>query len=196
MNWQQLLQTAANQGGGPAVITTYVSDAFNRADSALTLGSADVGGAWTEAVGTWGISSNAAYQVVSVGQDLAYIDSGVANCTIRCTYSVAAQNSQRITARISDTSNYLILQTESNNAYKLYKFVAAAGTLLGNYNATPANGDALMMVLNGSNIDVYLNGVLRISASDSFNSTQTPHGIGGANNATGARWDDFSVKSA
>lgn len=194
--FDMVLQVAAMVGGAAAAVTTYVSDTFNRADSAVSLGSADVGGAWTASVGTWGISSNVAYQVADAGQDVAQIDSTVANCTIRCTYSVASPNSQRIIFRFSDTSNYWLLQTEGGTAYKLYKYVAAAFTLAGTYSTTPANGDVLMIVLNGNQIDAYLNGVLRISTTDAHNSTATRHGIGGANNSLTGRWEDFSVKSA
>lgn len=186
-------------GAGPGApgpgVTTYISDSFNRADSAVSLGSADIGGAWTATTGTWGISSNKGYLVTDAGQDVAQIDSGVANCTIRCLYSTVGANSQRLVFRFTDASNFLICQTEGT-AYKVYKYVAGGFTQLGTYSVTPADGDQIMVVLNGSNIDFYLNGTLRISVSDAFNNTATRHGLGGANNTGAARWEDYSVKSA
>lgn len=195
MNFPQLLLVAA-QGGLKNNVTTYVSDAFDRADSAVSLGSADVGGAWTATTGTWGIGTNAARLVTDAGQDVAQINSTVADCTIRCTFSVVGANSQRVVFRFSDASNFVMCQTEGTT-YKVYKYVATVFTQLGTFTATPANGDAIMVILSGNNIDFYLNGTLRISASDAFNNTATRHGLGGANN-TGAstRWEDFSVKSA
>lgn len=49
--------------GGLAQPLSRGSDTFTRADSAVSMGTADVGGAWTSGRGTWGIQSNKAYHV-------------------------------------------------------------------------------------------------------------------------------------
>jgi hypothetical protein len=74
------------KAGGAAGEQFVVRDRFGRADSALTLGSAETGQAWTAQQGTWGISSNQAY-VAALGAGLpqvATIDSGLTEYTLRC----------------------------------------------------------------------------------------------------------------
>ena len=47
--------------------TVVVSDSFNRANSASSLGNADTGQAWSSVIGTWGIDANRAYAVGTPG---------------------------------------------------------------------------------------------------------------------------------
>lgn len=56
-----------------------LSDTFNRADSALTLGNAETGQAWTAEVGTWGVSSGQAYSASDAGGDRVSADVGTQN---------------------------------------------------------------------------------------------------------------------
>jgi hypothetical protein len=173
---------------------TNVTDSFNRADSAVSLGTADSGQTWTALTGTWGISSNKAYLVTHVNQDTAYIDNALSDCAVQVTFNPVAANNSRLVFRLTDASNFHFVQSEGGSTYKHYKYESGGFTQLGSYATTPANGDVLKVVLNGSSIDTYLNGTVRISVSNSFNSTATKHGIGGANGTpTAERWEDFSA---
>lgn len=167
------------------------SDSFNRADSAASLGNADTGQAWIVRSGTWGISSNAARLVVnSVSADAALIDSGISNVRVKVTFSIFSVV-QRLEFRSTDVDNRFIVTVSTN--YVLYRVQAGALTTLGTYNSAPANGDIVEVVANGSSIIVNINGVQRISVTDSFNQTATKHGLS-ANNAS-CRYDDFSIET-
>jgi chitodextrinase len=170
-----------------------VSDSFNRVDSSTSLGVSDTGQTWTALTGTWGISSNQAYLAAGTG-GIAVIDSGKSDATIQVKNAVITATNMRFVFRLTDSNNYYIVQTDTGNVYKLYKNVAGTFTSLGTSTGiTPANGDVLKVVTNGSSITVYVNGSQIITATDTFNQTATKHGI--AHNALNpiSRWDDFSV---
>jgi hypothetical protein len=87
-----------------------------------------------------------------------------------------------------------MLQSNSTN-YQLYKKVAGTFTALKTIAVTPVIGDVLKVVLSGSTITPYINGVAQAAATDAFNSTATKHGIGVTNSTTNAKFDDFSITS-
>jgi hypothetical protein len=175
------------------------TDNFNRADSSAALGTpSDGGSAWVSqfsggGVG-WGISGNKGYdQYDAGGTGIATLDSSSADTTVQATLS-AVGNEIGLVARFSDTSNYLFIRARSSDGYTLFKRVAGSATSLGNYAGTPANGDVLALVMSGSSLTVQVNGVSRITATDSFNNTATLHGLWAFNAyTTSARWDDFSI---
>lgn len=49
-------------GAARPVISTIITDSFNRADNASSLGTTDTGEAWEVSAGTWGIVGNRAYR--------------------------------------------------------------------------------------------------------------------------------------
>ena len=171
-----------------------VKDTFTRADSALTLGNAETGQAWSALGGTWGISSNQAYAVNDGNDFYAVAESGLPDPIVEVTYAVVA-DTQRLVFRASDVNNLWIISNQSG-AWKLLKRVTGAYTQVStDYTAASANGDIVRVILRGATISVYINGTLRIGpVADSFNPTATHHGIGHAvMGGTAARWDNFRV---
>ena len=67
--WYEVTITLTATGGGSAP-SVLGSDAFGRADSTTSLGTADVGGAWTARQGTGGIISGKGYSVTGADSDL------------------------------------------------------------------------------------------------------------------------------
>lgn len=193
--------TFTKYGGNPVTpLSTLAGDAFNRADSASSLGTTDIGGlTWVADVGTWGISGKQAYLVTSSGggPNAAYLDVGTADVVITCTIAAWQTNDfHRIICRYTDISNHILLQL-SNGKYQLYKRVTTTYTQLGSDSAASvAAGDVVRLLANGNNFTVYVNGVSQITATDAFNNTVTKHGISVGANATTPRFTNFSIGAA
>lgn len=184
-------------GSGPPPATT-IDDSFNRADSATTLGNTDTGQAWTANRGTWGISSNQAYCVTAVDNDLASVDWGSPNMTV--SVKMVAQALQRfygVVARMTDASNYYMAMVAEGASVYLFKCVAGSYTVLvGPTSVSPPANAVLSLQASGTSLVVKINGTTVISTTDSTFTTGNRAGLrfgstgAGAN---GARWEDFQV---
>jgi hypothetical protein len=185
-------------GGGAASIS--ITDTFTRADSALTLGSAETGQPWV-VIGTdvFGISTNRAYLVSgggTSGRRVAYIDTGAASGTlqVRAASSGASWN---VDFRITDGLNFYQITTISATTVNWNKVVAGTATLLGtNAALTIADADLWAVVMNASTITIKQNGVTVIGpTADATFTTQTKHGFGQGVAAGTLRFDDYSFVS-
>lgn len=176
--------------GGVSVI---VSDTFTRADSAVTLGSAETGQSWSALAGTWGISSNQAKLVTDAGgnQNAAVVDSGRAdNFTVSA--KVAVTGTVRLVWRCSDVNNGFMLLVLSPNVV-MYRQQAGTYNQIGTVAQAVANNDVLSVQVRGNTHAALLNGATIIApVTDAFNNTATKHGIGETSN-TGDRLDNFLV---
>jgi len=179
-----------------ATAGVIITDSFNRANSTTSLGSTDTGEAWVALAGTHGINSNRAYLVSSVGNDVAYVETGEANGIVKATLAVVSTNSLRLAARIGPAANQgFWLQCNNGSNFTLFR-VNGGATSIGSYAATPANGDIVEIVLNGSAISVKINGTTRISVTDTFNQSSTKHGIGYAGVPGAERFDEWDFRTA
>lgn len=181
---------------------TIASDSFNRDDNAASLGALDggqlAGTAWVP-VGTavFGINGNAARREAAGG--IASIESGVADCEISLTVANIGSGGSAVAGiafRYSSAGHWRAFSDLPNNQFTLQKFVAVPTSLTteGTYAAAPQNGDVIKVVLLGSSIKVFINGIQRISVTDASFSQETRHGLYLGNNNT-MRLDDFSVKT-
>ncbi len=174
-----------------SVPTLVVSDTFNRANSATSLGNTDSGQVWTATKGTFGISGNQAY--ISGGcpaPAYAVVNAGITDATIQVTLSTNTQD-VRIPFRYVDLNNMYWLES-AGGSYVLNKYSNGVRTQpASTIGATPANGDLINIVFIVANITVYVNEVPRILTSDS-SINGTNYGIG-TWCATSMRFDDFSV---
>jgi hypothetical protein len=175
--------------------TSDTGDSFNRANSALTLGSTDRGTvkAWTANLNTWGISSNQAYS--PPGGNAQATITGVADFDelyVECP-TWPATREMWLQFRFSDTSNRWRWGGTLGANPRLEKVVAGAVT---SYTAvrqgnpfTLAAGATLMVRAHGSVIEVFLNGVMCLTISDTFNESATSVGLQTASNDT--RFENF-----
>lgn len=170
--------------------TTVVSDSFNRADSSTSLGSADTGQAWTALVGTWGITSNQAYNPVGGGdnQCTAVVDAGVSDCTVQVTKPNS--HDAGFVFRVVDANNYLMF----TEAGVLYKRVGGGFTSIATC-AVGSDGDVLAAVLSGTSVIVKRNGTQIVSVTESTHQSATKHGLRNYFPSFGASelFDDFTV---
>jgi len=172
--------------------STLVSDAFNRADSGSSLGTADVGGAWTAHSGTWGIETNKARCFSGGNQSFATIDAGVSDCTIAVTMSATLNAGGGITFRFQDTSNTWFIDSDSGGP-ALWKVIAGSYTQVVNGlgGVTLSAGDILSIVLAGNDFDIKKNGSSIYTTSQSQLASATRHGL--RDYGAGARFDDFTL---
>lgn len=186
--------------------TLHVYDSFNRTDSAASLGVADTGQSWSALSGTWGISSNRAYNVSDVNGEVATIDAGVANFTLSAILngqtSATHQRFFNIVFHGLDSLNFLFTRISINDV-QLYKNVAGVLTSLASVAIVAVdNTDYLFKVVcSGNSIDIYVDGVLKIShtlaGGDTAFAAYTKAGLrltkGGTPVGT-ARADEFIVQ--
>jgi hypothetical protein len=173
--------------------TIYVSDNFNKSDSAASLGSG-----WTVSGGTWGISSNQAYLVTGGSSDVvAYMEANQAdNIAIEVDMPIIVNGQSRITWRVQDNDHYFVIQPTNATTSAIYRRIGAGSWATINSSVTAAitNGTKIRVELTGSTHKVYVNGSLVSTFTDTNYQTATKHGIGllGSNVA---RFDNFAVKS-
>jgi hypothetical protein len=181
---------------------TNRTDNFNRADSAVSLGTpSDSGSAWVVPTASFGISSNQGYKANTAStHEVAYLESSVADVDVEVTLTaIGASAAGGVCARFADDSNYLHAQcgTGGTPVY-LFKRVAGSFTQLGStYGGTLVANDVMKLTCNGSSLTVYINGVSRITATDSAGSTNTKHGLYAYSaNTDSPLFDTFSITAA
>jgi hypothetical protein len=165
---------------------TSVRDTFTRSDSSVTMGTAETGQVWAPNSGVWGITRHLAYSLTGV-QSTTVVDTGYADCVIEVTLFISGDAGPCFRST-DDNNNWVWSDFDS----KLYKRVAGAYTLVGTGIGGGMDGGVIRVVLDGSTITVYRNGVLLVTASDSFNASATSHGLRDQSGGV-ARFDNFSV---
>lgn len=170
-----------------------VFDSFTRADSAVSLGTAETGHAWTALAGTWGISSNQARLVTdsAANNNAAVVDSGRAdNFTV--SMRVATTGTVRLVWRCTDVANGFMLLVLSPNVI-MYRLQAGVYNQIATVAQAVANNDVLAVRVVGNTHAALLNGAQIIApTTDAFNNTATKHGIG-ESSSINTRMDEFTV---
>lgn len=182
--------------GGPSVL---VSDRFERADAAGSLGTAETGQAWDPVSGTWGVAGTQAYKSASGGDGYnnCAIDAGAADCVVgvRITqFSPSDPGFQGLCCRLSDDGNYLrclfypagylLGRRDAGSFYTL-----AAGSWI---SGALAAGELVEVRLAGSTIRILRGGVEEVALSSTFNQSATRHGL--HSYYADVRFDDFAVR--
>ena len=189
-----------------------VTDTFNRANNALTMGNADTGQTWAPWVGgsapTWGIISNSAYNVDQIAgfgavPSFVVIDAGmvntIASVTILDGSAVGGLGlaDQGLVFRWVDASNYYFMTYSSSlQQLRLFRVLAGfggdVGADIGDPTVILADGDVFEVRTCGNAINAYLNGVHKIAyLDDGTGPMGTFYGL--QTMAVDARFDDFSV---
>ena len=190
-------------------VTAITSDGFTGTDGTTVGGRAtDIynGGTaktWTTQNGSsWAISGNKLSITSTTTADaIITLDSGVSDCTVQGTFSTngaTADDNPRLYFRFTDMTNHFLVQATDTN-YQLFRKMPSYTLKQSSTGITPANGDIVKVVLLGSSIQVYINGTLAITDTDTNLTTATKHGFG-ANGDTAHmaafRFDDFNVTTS
>lgn len=167
---------AAQQISAPSA--PLVLDRFSRADSASSLGSGEIGGAWTAHAGTWGVNGGSGYCAARAGADsVASIDTGTANHTVYADITPGYLGAQPgLLGRVSDENNFwLALPGAANGSpqtVSLWKRVAGTYTQVQGAVSLPTGTLCIgqparfAMKFSGNTIQVFINGVMYINQAN------------------------------
>src|SRR5688500_3275217 len=123
---------------------TNRTDNFNRADTTNGIGTpSDAGSAWSQLSGTWGISSNRAYESANTGQAVCVLEASASNVEVQVTL-VTLNVDPGLIARAADDSNYILLAV-GTNGFLLYKKVSGSFTQLDSYVGTISAGAVIKL---------------------------------------------------
>jgi hypothetical protein len=168
--------------------SVIVSDSFDRADNASSLGNSDTGQTWIIGSGTWAISSN---QAKGTGNNITALqDIGSSNAKISVTVGAAIDSG--IVFRYKDENNYFrFVRVGAGNVY-LQKKVSGTLTTLQNISSAVAVGDILTVIASGDSIQVLKNGTSLYTTTDSSYLLNTKHGI--TELSSNALFNDFKIE--
>jgi hypothetical protein len=193
--------------------TTLILDDFTVADGTLINGRTPSptntpGNNWVSQFGTMTVTANQ-MGPISSGTARSAIDAGVSDCTV-------SANLTHGTSNVRNPGLLLRANTSTSGAgsgstsHWVAALVAGTGVVLVERNAgsdtirassaktiTTSTTYLVAAVLNGANIDVYVDGVLECSyASATFQQSNTRHGIlGYGTSPVGIVFDDFKVET-
>lgn len=160
----------------PPTPVYVVSDTFTRSDGAL--GNAETGQAWLTTGGTWAISNGAVTCTTNTGSYYAYLESGKSDIDIAADLIFAGNAG--LVFRMVDANNMLFVRIAgAGPQLGLYKSVSGSNTSIGGYTFTPVSGTTyrVRVVASGSSIQVYLDGILVITVTDTTYQTATKVGF-------------------
>lgn len=154
--------------GGGVLNLGAASDAFTRADNAASLGTADVGGAWTAHVGTWGIIGGKAYLASTTLAAIATLQRAPfadGTLTVDITTGTGPNRTDvGVILRAVDGTNALIVRLNklvgSINRVDILKYVAGVATQLATNDAAQlldATTYGVKVEFFAGSIRVYLN---------------------------------------
>ncbi|MEH0657771.1 hypothetical protein QA860_08490 [Streptomyces stelliscabiei] len=164
------------------------SDDFNRADSS------DLGAGWVEVSGDWSIVSQqlspgaAGGTIILRAAGAMDTDDHYAQITIAAT--VAA--SQGVWCRGNSNISSGYLWRNDGSTWDLFSVVGGSFTAIGSYAAAAAPGDVAKVQAVGSTIKAFVNGIERVSITNTHVTTGTSVGIR-SESAGGIRFDDFTA---
>ncbi len=189
-------------------MANLVTDTFNRANSAVTMGNADTGQPWLPQLGTWGINTNQAYVAIVGGGTIlnnskTVIDAGagghnaIAQVTVNNLTSAPA-----LIFHYVDANNFMALQFRADFfIWTYYEITGGVATDIHFFNGggepPPVVGDVMKVVLCDNpvpNLELWQNSFNLFTANISHPApftTSTLYGLGGSTIA--ARFDNFTV---
>lgn len=172
-----------------------LQDDFNRADSTTSLGSPLIGGPYTVRSGTFGISTNRAYNNPAVaGSHVTF--PAAANVDYQFVIPVTPTTSSRPQAVIRwvDASNFVALDVRAGSGIgQILIMVAGTFHVMADFAVTAVAGDTYRFQAYGEDIVVYRNGSLLARAKDPKFATATVAGFRGQG-STAPYWDDLLVQ--
>jgi len=163
------------------------SDNFNRADSTT------VGANWTEIVDDWSIKSDQlAPGLTTTGVILYNLPLDTVDHYAEIAMPVASTTSMGVFARSDLAGNSFYALRSNGTSWNLFTNISGTFTSIGSYAATLANGDVARIQCVGSTIKAFINGVERISVTNTAITTGTYTGVRSTQSST-ARYDNFTA---
>lgn len=167
---------------------TSFTDDFNRADST------DLGAGWVEVSGDWSIVSNQLSPGAAGGTIILRAAGAMdsSDNSAQATIAATTAASHGVWCRGSSNLSNGYLWRNDGSSWDLFSVVGGSFSVIGSYAAAAAPGDVARVQAVGSTIKGFVNGVERVSVTDTGVATGTNVGI--RSESTGAiRFDDFTA---
>jgi hypothetical protein len=167
---------------------TAFSDNFDRANNT------DLGAAWAEVSGDWSIASNQLSPGAAGGTIILRAAGAMASADHYVQAKIAATTaaSHGIWGRGNSNISQGYLLRNDGSTWDLFAVVGGSFSAIGSYAAAAAPGDVVKLQIVGSTIKGYVNGVLRISVTDTAVTSGTSVGIR-SESSSAIRFDDFAA---
>lgn len=167
---------------------TSFSDDFNRADST------DLGANWVEVSGDWSIVSQQLSPGAAGGTIILRAATAMASNDNFAQITIAATTvaSQGVWCRGNSNISQGYLWRNNGTTWDLFSVVGGSFTNIGTYSAAAAPGDVAKVQAVGSTITGYVNGVSRVSVTNTAVTTGTAVGVR-SDSASAIRYDDFAA---
>ncbi|UPZ27649.1 hypothetical protein MUK60_07355 [Streptomyces sp. LRE541] len=167
---------------------TAFSDDFNRPNSS------DLGAGWVEVSGDWSIVTNQLSPGSSGGTIILRAATAMASNDNFAQVTIAATTtaSQGVWCRGNANISNGYLWRNSGTSWDLFAVVGGSFLNIGTYAAAAAPGDVAKVQAVGTTIKGFVNGIQRVSVTNTDVSTGTSVGIR-AESVSGLRFDDFSA---
>jgi hypothetical protein len=168
-------------------MATFTDD-FNRSDSS------NLGANWVEVSGDWSIisnqlsSGNAGGTIILRAAGAMATNDNFAQVTIAATAAV----SHGVWCRGNSNITQGYLWRNDGTSWDLFSVVGGSFTVIGTYAAAAVAGDVAKIQAVGSTIKGYVNGIQRVSVTNTAVTTGTSVGIR-AESTSSIRFDDFSA---
>ena len=168
-------------------MTTF-SDDFNRANST------DLGAGWVEVSGDWSIASNQLSPGAAGGTIILRAAGGMASSDHYAQVTIAATTaaSHGVWCRGNSNISQGYLWRNDGSSWNLFSVIGGSFTSIGSYAAAAAPGDVAKIQAVGSTIKGYVNGVQRVSVTDTGVPTGTSVGLR-SESTNSIRFDDFTA---
>ncbi|MEV6504761.1 hypothetical protein AB0M61_01400 [Streptomyces sp. NPDC051642] len=168
-------------------MTTFADD-FNRANST------DLGANWVEVSGDWSIVSNQLSPGAAGGTIILRAAGAMTSSDHSAQVTIAATTaaSQGVWCRGNTNISQGYLLRNNGTSWDLFSVVGGSFTVIGTYTAAAAPGDVAKVQAVGTTIKGIINGVERISVTNSAVTTGTSVGIR-SDSAGAVKYDDFSA---
>lgn len=164
------------------------TDDFNRADSS------NLGANWVEVSGDWSIISNQLSSGNAGGTIILRAAGAMATSdhSAQVTITATAAVSHGVWARGNSNISQGYLWRNDGSNWTLFSVVGGSFTSIGSYAAAAVAGDVAKVQAVGSTIKGYINGVQRVSVTDTAVTTGTSVGLR-AESTNLLRFDDFTA---
>jgi hypothetical protein len=168
-------------------VTTFTDD-FNRANST------DLGAGWVEVSGDWSIVSSQLSPGAAGGTIILRAAGAMAGNDhyAQVTIAATAAVSQGVWCRGNSNISQGYLWRNDGTSWNLFSVIGGSFSSIGSYAAAAAPGDVAKVEAVGSTIKGYVNGVQRVSVTDTGVTTGTSVGIR-SESAGAIRFDDFTA---
>lgn len=163
------------------------TDDFNRPDST------DLGAGWVEVSGNWSIISNQLSPGVDTGTVILRAAGAMATSDhyAQATIAAGSSGSRGVWCRGNSNITTGYLWRNDGTSWDLFSVVSSTFTVLGTFAGAAASGDVAKVQAVGSAITGWVNGVQRVSVTNSAVTTGTGVGIR-SDTISGIRWDNFT----